>query len=149
MTDKMKALMNAKQIVWIGASCCSFTKNKTYLVREDKKGRYITTDDGCNIRFRSLDTDCWEILGTTSDPINHPAHYTTGNIEVIDFIEDKGFGYHLGNAIKYISRAGIKDKSKEVEDLKKAVWYIKRHIENISKNKQHEQREFATNGRLY
>jgi len=44
-----------------------------------------------------------------NDPVNHPSHYTDGNIEVIDFIEDKKFGYCLGNAIKYISRAGKKN----------------------------------------
>ena len=63
------------------------------------------------------------------DIINHPSHYCDGSIEVIDYIEDKGFGYHLGNAIKYISRAGKKDPSKEIEDLRKAVWYIERYIE--------------------
>ena len=62
------------------------------------------------------------------DPVNHPSHYTDGTIEVIDFIEDKQLGYHLGNAVKYISRAGKKDPSKEVEDLRKAVWYIERFI---------------------
>lgn len=62
------------------------------------------------------------------DPVNHPSHYTDGNIEVIDFIEDKQLGYHLGNAVKYISRAGKKDPSKEVEDLRKAMWYIERFI---------------------
>ena len=66
-----------------------------------------------------------------NDVINHPAHYTDGNIEVIDFIEDKKFGYHLGNAVKYISRAGKKDPDKEIEDLQKAVWYINRHIEQL------------------
>lgn len=63
-----------------------------------------------------------------NDIINHPSHYTDGNIEVIDYIEDKGFGYHLGNAIKYISRAGKKDPDKEIEDLQKAMWYIARYI---------------------
>lgn len=63
------------------------------------------------------------------DVVSHPSHYTDGSIEVIDYIEDKGFGYHLGNAIKYISRAGKKDPSKETEDLRKAVWYIERYIE--------------------
>lgn len=62
------------------------------------------------------------------DNINHPAHYTDGNIEVIDFIEDKNLGYHLGNAVKYISRAGKKDPEKTAEDLKKAVWYLNRYI---------------------
>ena len=65
------------------------------------------------------------------DAVERPAHYADTKIEVIDYIEDKGFGYHLGNAIKYISRAGKKDPAKTVEDLMKAVWYIKRYIQLI------------------
>lgn len=65
------------------------------------------------------------------DPVNNPAHYTDGKIEVIDFIEDKQLGFHLGNAVKYIARAGKKDPAKTVEDLKKAKWYLERHIKNI------------------
>lgn len=64
-----------------------------------------------------------------NDPVNHPSHYTDGKIEVIDFIEDKKLGFHLGNAVKYIARAGKKDPAKTVEDLEKAIWYIKRYIE--------------------
>lgn len=64
----------------------------------------------------------------SDDPVNHPSHYTDGKIEVIDFIEDKKLGFHLGNAVKYISRAGKKDLNKEIEDLQKAVWYIERYI---------------------
>lgn len=67
------------------------------------------------------------------DNVNHPAHYTDGNIEVIDFIEDKKLGYHLGNAVKYISRAGKKDPGKTAEDLRKAVWYLNRYIEKLEK----------------
>ena len=63
--------------------------------------------------------------------VNQPSHYTDGNIEVIDFIEDKKLGFCLGNAIKYISRAGKKDPNKEVEDLKKANWYINRRIKEL------------------
>ena len=67
------------------------------------------------------------------DPVDHPSHYTDGKIEVIDFIEDKKLGYHLGNAVKYISRAGKKDPSKKEEDLRKAIWYINREIEKVTK----------------
>ena len=63
--------------------------------------------------------------------INHPSHYNDGKIEVIDFIEDKNLNFHRGNAVKYIARAGKKDKSKEVEDLKKAPWYIEREIKRV------------------
>ena len=67
-------------------------------------------------------------LKPKNDPVNHPSHYTDGKIEVIDFIEDKKLGFHLGNAVKYIARAGKKDPAKTVEDLEKAIWYIKRYI---------------------
>ncbi len=63
------------------------------------------------------------------DNIHHPAHYTDGKIEVIDYIDDKGFGYCLGNAVKYISRAGKKDPGTAIEDLQKALWYINHEIE--------------------
>ena len=63
-----------------------------------------------------------------SDAVNHPSYYTDGTIEVIEYIEDKKLGYCLGNAVKYISRAGKKDQAKEIEDLQKADWYIKRRI---------------------
>lgn len=69
-----------------------------------------------------------------NDAVNSPAHYTDGKIEVIDFIEDKALNFHLGNAVKYISRAGKKDPAKLVEDLEKAQWYLNRVINNL-KNK--------------
>lgn len=63
-----------------------------------------------------------------NDPVNRPAHYTDGNIEVIDFIDDKKLGFCLGNAIKYIARAGKKDPDKYKEDLQKAIWYIEHEL---------------------
>ena len=60
------------------------------------------------------------------DLVNHPEHYTKGGIEVIDFIEAKELNYHLGNVIKYVSRAG--HKADRLEDLQKAHWYLIREI---------------------
>lgn len=65
----------------------------------------------------------------SGDTVNHPSHYNTGKIEVIEFIEDQKLGFNRGNAVKYISRAGKKDFSKEIEDLSKAIWYVQREIE--------------------
>ena len=70
-----------------------------------------------------------------NDAVNHPSHYTDGGIETIDFIEAKKLPYHLGNAIKYISRAGKKDQNKTIEDLQKAVWYIERYIKVLEVEK--------------
>lgn len=60
------------------------------------------------------------------DPVNHPAHYTTGGIETIDFIEAKQLNYNLGNVVKYITRAD--HKGNRIEDLRKAKWYLEREI---------------------
>lgn len=67
-----------------------------------------------------------------NDIINHPAHYTDGKFETIEAIESWRLGYHLGNAVKYISRAGKKSKDTELEDLRKARWYIRRHIDHLN-----------------
>ena len=67
----------------------------------------------------------------SDDMVNSPTHYTSGGIETIDFIEAKELDYCLGNCVKYISRAG-KKSGKKLEDLNKAMWYLKRAISNLS-----------------
>ena len=69
------------------------------------------------------------------DSVNHPAHYTFSSVEVLDAIEAWKLPYHLGNAVKYIARAGRKDPAKEIEDLKKAQFYLSRYIERLEKEK--------------
>ena len=71
-----------------------------------------------------------------NDPVNHPSHYTHGNIECIDYIMDKQLNFCRGNAVKYITRAGHKDPDKEVEDLKKAVFYLNREIKRLESEKE-------------
>ena len=68
---------------------------------------------------------------TKTDAINHPAYYTDGKIEVSDFIADKNLNFFRGNVLKYICRAGKKDPDKEIEDLKKAEWYLNREIDRL------------------
>ena len=70
-------------------------------------------------------------MDRVNDPVNRPSHYTDGKIEVIDFIEDKKLGFCLGNAIKYIARAGKKEKDKEAQDIKKAIWYLNRYLKEL------------------
>lgn len=67
-----------------------------------------------------------------NDIISHPAHYTQG-IECMDYIESHKLNYARGNIIKYVTRAGLKDVAKEVEDLEKARWYLDREIERVKK----------------
>ncbi len=69
-----------------------------------------------------------------SDPVNHPDHYKSdaSGVEAITICEHRSFC--IGNALKYLWRAGLKgDKTKHIEDLRKAIWYIQREIERISK----------------
>lgn len=65
--------------------------------------------------------------------VNHPQHYggEDNPYEVIKVIEATDMDFHLGNAYKYIARAGKKGTDKEVQDLKKAIWYIERKIQLI------------------
>jgi hypothetical protein len=65
------------------------------------------------------------------DNVNHPAHYKVGGIETIDFIEAKGLNYHLGNVVKYVTRAD--NKGNREEDLLKARWYLNREIAKFTK----------------
>ena len=67
----------------------------------------------------------------TDDPVTHPAHYTFGNYEVIDVINDWKLNFNRGNAIKYIARAGKKNPDKEIEDLEKAVFYLQDEIKRL------------------
>jgi hypothetical protein len=68
-----------------------------------------------------------------SDVVNHPTHYTShpSGVETIQITEHMNFC--LGNAIKYIMRSEL--KGKQIEDLKKAIWYINREIERIENGK--------------
>jgi hypothetical protein len=61
-----------------------------------------------------------------------PAHYTSLQPEPIEVIESWELGFCLGNAVKYIARAGR--KGDRVEDLKKAAWYLQREIERSEEN---------------
>lgn len=66
------------------------------------------------------------------DMVNHPPHYTFyQGLEIIDLTEQMNFC--KGNAVKYICRAGLKNPDTEIEDLEKAIWYLKREIERIQK----------------
>lgn len=70
-----------------------------------------------------------------SDNVNHPQHYggKDNPFEAIKVIEAWGLNFNIGNTVKYLSRAGKKDQTKFLEDLKKAKWYLEREIENVEK----------------
>ena len=63
------------------------------------------------------------------DLVNHPPHYKSeSGLESIDVIEAFDLGFNLGNAVKYILRCN--KKGNKIQDLDKAIWYLKREIEN-------------------
>ena len=99
------------------------------------KWRFIlaenTLDKICNIHLEEeIVKELFEFI--PPEQVNHPSHYTHGKYEVIDVIEDWNLGFNLGNAIKYIGRAGHKDDI--VQDLEKAKWYIEREIKRLKDN---------------
>jgi len=69
-----------------------------------------------------------------AEKVNHPDHYggESNPYEAIKVIEAWDLNFHLGNVVKYISRAGKKSKN-SVEDLKKAEWYLSRYVQFIQK----------------
>ena len=116
----------------------AFKRKHLYLCKEDG------ILEGCNKELYHLDNvnfkeDIFRIRFKMEDNVNHPPHYTwlkdKCGIEVIDITRHMDFC--LGNAIKYILRAGHKqeasmsNKEKEIEDLKKAIFYINDKIAQI------------------
>lgn len=79
--------------------------------------------------------DMKKSMATVDDNVNHPNHYTQGDIETIDYIKDKLTdeefrGFVKGNVLKYVSREGLKNGD---EDLKKSDWYLNKLIEVLEK----------------
>lgn len=99
---------------------------ESYINSESVQGLYDCTDD---VKGQYVSTD--KKHNQIPNVIDHPSHYNRGKIEVIDFIEDQGLSFHLGNVIKYVARAG--SKGDKLEDLKKARWYLDRYINEVMK----------------
>lgn len=112
---------------------------QVYCDENQKYYAYVKLTDGRvamineNTDFISLPkSTSKEVEKTLDDKVNHPSHYTYGDIEIIDFIEQVTKDYKpelafaIGNAIKYISRANRKNGK---EDLDKARWYLNRAFE--------------------
>jgi len=70
-------------------------------------------------------------MSNKKEMVDHPDHYQGGKFEVIDIIEDFKLGFHLGNVVKYVLRAGKKDAT--IQELEKARWYLDRYIQTLNK----------------
>ncbi len=123
--------------------------NDTSEAYKEMRERLIADEKAYNEtkeRIKNILNWNYGLLGKNiNDPVSHPAHYTTGKIECIEYIEDKGLGFHLGNAVKYITRAGKKSPDKKIEDLRKAMWYIDRYIQIEEKREREEIEEMVGN----
>jgi hypothetical protein len=98
-----------------------------YVIRSKMKqavSKFLRPDGTPKIRLQSAETPA--PAPVAPDMVNHPPHYKTGGIETIDFIEAKSLNYHLGNVVKYVTRAD--HKGNRLENLKKAQWYLEREI---------------------
>lgn len=114
------------------------------MARQDKEKAYQELlkirDQPFSIQLNSDDPECKAALHwhdsqerkEVLDVVNNPSHYEGSHLEVIDIIEDFNLGFHLGNAIKYILRAGKKDDM--IQDLKKAIWYLERECNKSKVN---------------
>ena len=69
-------------------------------------------------------------MAEVKEMVNHPQHYNFGKIEAIEVIEDWKLGFNLGNAVKYIGRC--EHKGTKEQDIKKAIWYLKRELKKIN-----------------
>lgn len=79
-------------------------------------------------------------MASNKDEINHPKHYTShpSGVECIDIAEHMNFC--LGNAVKYIWRAGLKSEDAE-KDLEKAIWYLNRELSRVKSGQNHRSEE--------
>ncbi len=99
-------------------------------------GGYSTRQDESLLDGTSKAAMMWKGLldGASNEAVNHPSHYG-GNTtyETIKVIMAWGLGFNLGNCVKYLSRAGKKDPTKEIEDLEKALFYLQCEIDERKK----------------
>jgi hypothetical protein len=73
--------------------------------------------------------------GVLAESVDHPSHYRKDSgLEAIDAIEAWDLNFNLGNVVKYICRAGLKENTNGVVDLEKALWYIQRELNSRTAN---------------
>jgi hypothetical protein len=126
-TQRIKALLSsrpeltAKEVAKKLGVSANLVYQVQYQTKKRKPSKIINAVQEMKATLDALDK-----IKDKPDNINHPAHYKTGGIETIDFIEAKDLNYRLGNVIKYVARTG--KKGDPIEDLKKARWYLDREI---------------------
>ena len=101
-----------------------------FVMPREAKNYFVTGNEFFDLHRNPTKERDVEVQKEKAEAVNHPAHYNTyKGVEIIDLVEQMPF--NTGNAVKYITRAPF--KGKEIEDLKKAIWYINREIERLEK----------------
>ena len=109
-----------------------YQKNSCFEPKEEKEhsSNCTISSKECNKTVTNGNYGFEKNSNNEIDMVNHPPHYQHG-IEPIEFIESHNLNFNLGSAVKYIARAPY--KGKELEDLKKAKWFIEREIKRHDK----------------
>lgn len=120
-----------EKVRYVGVEYSFLTVGKSYEVTRVEEETFFYVDDhGGELCDNYHDFADWDLVTESHpDSVNSPSHYTQGNIEVIDFIDQVADGYvgrqaaYAGNVIKYVSRAPYKNQA---QDIRKAIWYAQR-----------------------
>lgn len=91
---------------------------------------YYNMGDGCEYSYCKKEYDDYYYKQKEENAIK-PSHYKAGEFDVIAFCQLHNINFDLGNVIKYVTRAGKKENNSELQDLNKAMEYLKRRIEFI------------------
>ena len=91
---------------------------------------YYNMGDGCEYSYCKKEYDDYYYKQKEENAIK-PSHYKAGEFDVIAFCQFHNINFDLGNVIKYVTRAGKKENNSELQDLNKAMEYLKRRIEFI------------------
>ena len=100
------------------------------------RGVVVATGDTKLMALKNAISNLRERREKEYEIVDHPQHYggKQARHEAISVIEEWGLGFHLGNVVKYISRAGKKPNQDKISDLKKARWYLDRYISDLEAN---------------
>ena len=104
---------------------CKMQADREFILNVD----VITNDkDECQCLYFKMREPKLMFEIEEKEMVDHPSHYNMG-IEAIDYIESHNMNFNTGNVIKYVTRAGYKND--QLEDLKKAMWYLQREIDRV------------------
>lgn len=105
----------------------------TACMSEEDFKEWCKTGENPTLKKETKDDEIiYQSAPVAHNPINHPKHYTSdpSGVECIEITRHRNF--NIGNAIKYLWRAGLKDGNSDIQDLQKAAWYIQDEIKRLS-----------------